>query len=239
MQSSSSIAPFGRPVRLIAGAAFFVVAFRATPAGAQQSDFTIGPFLTYLPSAGASPLAGVALTLGGGPLVLRGGGHVSLDGRSQFAPQSGMVRPWGADADALLFIGGSQFGARRTLAPFVFAGLGVQASDSDATVVNHSGWSYGAGLSVPLAGSIDITGETRYRMSRFLLPGARGAPTPRQEFRVGLSFHFSGGSRHGYSRSVEARQPTALGSRATFRWEPPATPVATCVDVASLETARR
>jgi hypothetical protein len=64
--------------------------FSAIPAAtrAQQPDFTVGPFLSYFPSAGASPLAGLALTLANGPVAFRGSGHLSLASRSSLNPGS-------------------------------------------------------------------------------------------------------------------------------------------------------
>src|SRR4051812_19920723 len=48
--------------------------------GAQQSDLTVSPFVTFLPTGGASPLAGLALTMAGnGGLALRASGHLSLE----------------------------------------------------------------------------------------------------------------------------------------------------------------
>jgi hypothetical protein len=58
----------------------------------------------------------------------------------------------------------------------------------------EQGWSYGDGLSVPLGSALDLWGETRQRMSSFVLPTSYDAPTPRQELRFGMSFHFGGGS---------------------------------------------
>ena len=83
-------------------------------------------------------------------------------------------------------------GSRRTLSPFGFAGLSTATSDSTGFRVQHQGWSYGGGLFVPLGGALDMFGEARYRMSSFVLPGSYDAPSPRQELRVGLSFHFGG-----------------------------------------------
>jgi cell wall-associated NlpC family hydrolase len=173
----------------------------AASATAQQSNLSIGPFLTYLPTAGASPLAGLALTLVGEPIGFRASGQLSLGNQSTFASTN---RPWGADADAMLFLGGSTYGYRRSLAPYVFAGVSTQASDSSSRTMLHDGWSYGAGLYVPLGGALDAFGETRYRMSEYVLPTAQGAATPRNELRFGLSFHVGDGGS-------SARRSTSRG----------------------------
>jgi len=60
---------------------------------AQQSDITISPFVSFLPTAGASPLAGLALTLGGNGLGLRGSGHIALDNSNNAFANPGSIRP--------------------------------------------------------------------------------------------------------------------------------------------------
>jgi cell wall-associated NlpC family hydrolase len=173
-----------------------VVALPLSRAGAQQSDLSVSPFVSFLPATGASPLAGLGLTLAGnGGLALRASGHLSLDNQHNSTMIGGpSLRPWGADADAVLFLGGRYMGTyRRTLAPFVFAGVGVSSGDSVGSVGAHNNWSYGAGLTVPVGSAIDLFGESRWRMSRFVLPTAQFASSPTTELRFGLSFHVGGG----------------------------------------------
>jgi photosystem II stability/assembly factor-like uncharacterized protein len=56
------------------------IAVAAIPAAAQQSDLSISPFVAFLPSAGTSPLAGLALTLAGnGGLGVRASAHLALE----------------------------------------------------------------------------------------------------------------------------------------------------------------
>jgi cell wall-associated NlpC family hydrolase len=184
------------PVRALLGRRLvfplFLAAASSAEARAQQSDVSIGPFVSYFPSISTSPLAGLALTLANGPLALRASGHLSLEDPNS-STTSSSSRPWGADADALLVLGGY---GRRILAPYVFAGIGTSVTETDGFRDEERGWSYGAGLSVPLGSVLDIWGETRRRMSQFVLPTAYDAPTPRQELRFGISFHVgrSGGS---------------------------------------------
>jgi len=196
-------------------AALAVAAAPLCALAAQQSDLAISPFVSFLPSAGASPLAGLALTIAGNSgFGVRGSAHLSLqdpNNNGQFSSFA-TYRPWGADADLMLSIGGRAFGgSNRTFAPFVFAGIGTSGNDSTGRTVMRSNWSYGAGLNVPLGGALDIFGESRWRMSEYVLPTAHLAPTPTTELRFGLSFHIPTGSRSDYSGSRDRREESAPG----------------------------
>lgn len=167
-----------------------VVAAPFSSASAQSSALALSPFVTFRPSSGESPLAGLALTMGGtGGFAIRVGGQLSL----QNSNTSGLVgsngyRPWGADADALLSFGRSL----GTIAPYVFAGVGTRGDQAIRYNAGQANWSYGAGASLPIGGVIGLFGESRWRMSRFVLPSASSAPSPTNEFRVGLTFHVGG-----------------------------------------------
>ncbi len=185
--------------RLVAAAVLpsAMVVTHARIAGAQTADVTVAPFVSFLPTTGASPLAGLALTLAGNaPLALRASGHLSLENTNGSTLTGSAIRPWGADADAVLFLGGRGIGGVRTgFAPYLFAGVGVGGNDSTGigrTSINNN-WSYGAGLTVPLGASVDVFGESRWRMSRFVLPTSQFAPSPTTELRIGLSLHLGGG----------------------------------------------
>src|SRR6202008_1910800 len=96
-------------------------------AGAQT---TLSPFVT-LPSTGSpSPMAGLALTVTGGPLALRAGGHMSMQNRVVNTGSTTVTRPWGADVDALAYLEGLNYGDLITFSPYVFAGVGTAAMDS-------------------------------------------------------------------------------------------------------------
>ena len=103
--------------------------------------------------------------------------------------------------------------------PFVFAGIGTSGYDSGGSNAFRNNWSYGAGATIPLGGALDVFGEARWRMSRFVLPTATLAPSPTNEFRVGLSFHVGGSSSPasgGVARSPARRddvESAAGGSR--------------------------
>jgi hypothetical protein len=184
---------------------------------AQQSDLAISPFVSFLPAAGSNPLAGLALTLAGDAgFGIRGSAHLALENydATAFGP-SDAFRPWGADADAIFSIGGRAFGGSgRTLAPFVFAGIGTATTDTSGFRATHSNWSYGA--AIPLGSAIDVFGESRWRMSSYVLPTASLAPSPTQEIRAGISLHFGMGGSHGVSRDRRAdatpllRLPTSI-----------------------------
>ena len=174
----------------------------AHAAAAQQSNVSITPFVSFLPSAGTSPLAGLALTLAGnGGIGLRASGHLALENsKTAGLGTAGTMRPWGADVDALFTVG-----SRGGLMPFVFAGLGTSGYDSGGSNAFRNNWSYGAGATIPLGGALDVFGEARWRMSRYVLPTATLAPSPTNEFRVGLSFHV-GRSLSSDSRRVRDRR---------------------------------
>src|SRR4051812_36798760 len=71
---------------------------------AQQSDVALSPFVSFLPSTGSNPLAGLALTLAGDAgFGIRGSAHIGLENYSNAAATFGSstgTRPWGADVDA-------------------------------------------------------------------------------------------------------------------------------------------
>ena len=184
-----------RPVRAVAA-----LVFTLTPllAAAGQS-VAVSPFVSYARTAG-DPLAGFALTFGGTTgLALRSSAEMSVANErlDSAAAQSRSVRPWGADADAMLFLGGLGGGATvfsRALSPYVFAGIGLGGADSSGrNVVSHN-WSYGAGAAIPLGLNAGIFAEARWRMNEYVLPTSDGAPDSRRSMRFGLSFHVGGGS---------------------------------------------
>ena len=173
--------------------AFAVAALAAAPttASAQQSDVAVSPFVSFLPATGASPLAGMALAIAGtGGFGVRGSASLSLENQNNNFGTTTM-RPWGADADLVLGIGGRRYGfpRLRTFAPYLFTGIGVAGRDSLGFNATTHNWSYGVGAAIPLGGPVDLFAESRWRMSRYVLPTAAGAPSPSNELRVGISFH--------------------------------------------------
>jgi len=181
--------PFRLPQLLLAGIAAPVVA-----ASAQRSDLAVTPFVSFLPSTGGSPLAGLALTLGGnGGLAFRASGNFALQAANNSTAVSTETRPWGADADAM-FLFGRNDGSSRSITPFVFAGVGVEGVQNVVSTKTRNDWSYGLGANVPLAHAIDLFGEARWRMTEFVLPTAYEAPARTNELRFGLSFQVGTGN---------------------------------------------
>ena len=179
-----------------------ILALSSTTMALAQSSVAVSPFVSYVPSAAQNPLAGFALTFGGTTgLALRGGADMSIstpkttNAADPSAPATGGYRPWSADADAMLFLGGLGGGATvfsRSLSPYLFSGIGLLGGDSAGVNVVHNGWSYGAGATIPLGLDADVFGEARWRMSQYVLPTAKGAPDSKSEMRFGLSFHVGG-----------------------------------------------
>ena len=209
----------------------FAIATSLATAGAQQSEVSLSPFVTFLPTGTASPMAGLALSIAGGPIALRAGGHVSLQDRTVFTTGSASTsivtaRPWGADADALAYLESYTYGDRIGFTPYVFAGLSTSAVDSAARRMVRQGWSYGGGVTVPVAGVLGLFGETRWRMSKYVMPNANDAPPASTEFRIGVSFRIGGGGRglgdvrelvremsSGGGAFADAPEATNIGSR--------------------------
>ncbi|MGH7678561.1 MAG: hypothetical protein ACRENU_08860 [Gemmatimonadaceae bacterium] len=176
--------------------ATFALSLGPLSAAAAQSNVTVSPFVSYVPSATSNPLAGFSLTFGGTTgLALRSSAEISIS-----KPDSTIVghyRPWGADADAMLFLGGLGGGATvfsRSLSPYVFTGIGLTGGDSAGRNHVTQGWSYGLGAAIPLGLDADLFAEARWRMDKYVLPTADGAPDSKSALRFGLSFHVGGGS---------------------------------------------
>jgi hypothetical protein len=172
-------------------------------ANAQQPQVSLSPFVSFLPTESARPMAGLSLMFTGGPLALRAGGHLSLRDRGistgTGTADAGIttLRPWGADADALAFLESYSYGERIAFTPYAFVGVSTSAVDSGIRRISQQGWSYGGGLTVPLGSALGLLGEARWRMSRFVMPNAPDAPQPTREFRFGFSFRVGSGSSSG------------------------------------------
>ncbi|HEY2379072.1 MAG TPA: hypothetical protein VGH98_24035 [Gemmatimonadaceae bacterium] len=145
---------------------------------------------------GTGALGGLALTLASSPrFALRASGHVALRNTSASTLGATMwLRPWTADVDAVFALVGRPLGSRnRTAASYGFVGMGKSAMDTANVRATTKNWSYGVGSMVPLAASVDLFAEWRWRMSRFVLPTARPKPTRSKEIRFGMSFHLAQG----------------------------------------------
>jgi len=184
-------------------AAIAVAALMPTSESEAQSNVTVSPFVSYVPSAATNPLAGMSLTFGGTTgLALRTSADVSLSSprvadSANANGYTGGARPWAADADVMLLLsslfgGGGPTAFNHTFSPYLFSGIGMVGGDSAGRNVVHNGWSYGAGALVPLGQDADIFGEARWRMSQYVLPTAKDAPDSRSELRFGVAFHVGG-----------------------------------------------
>ena len=162
--------------------------------GAQQSNVTLSPFVNFLPVGNAQPMAGMAFTVSDGFVALRFGGQMSPQRRAAASTQSStaVTRLWAADADALVQLENLSYGDLLTFSPYVFVGASAFAADSGAVRINRPGWSYGSGLSLPLGSVVEMLGEFRWRMSRFVSPQASDAPRPAGEARFGIAFRVGG-----------------------------------------------
>ena len=182
----------------------------STSAIAQQSGVSLSPFVTFIPEADASPLAGLSLAITGGPLSLRAGGHLSVRDRTASSSLSTSMRPWGADADAIAYLESYNYNQHVLFTPYVFAGLSAAAVDSGRYRLMHQGWSYGGGLLAPMGSAFGAFGEIRWRMSQFMLPNAQDALPSKREMRVGLSFRVGGGGTA--TEIVHVLSATDIGS---------------------------
>ena len=199
------------------------------PIRGASGQMSVSPFLSMMPSVNGNPLAGLGLTFGGTTgLAFRGSGDLSIANTTPTAANAG-YRPWGADADAMLFLSGLGGGATtwsHSTSPYVFAGLALTGGDSAGANVVHNGWSYGAGATIPLGLDADLFGEARFRMAQYMLPTARSAYSPRSEFRFGLSFHIGGDAPARRGRRYDdddVRRPAPAPAPVTVVY-PPAPP---------------
>ena len=159
---------------------------------AQQSDYAITPFVSFLTATGKTPLAGVDLTLSGNPeMAIRTSWRTAFRTMSADALAVGPRMPhWAFDTDIAVPMSGRAFGTSRGVATFGFVGFGVAATDSAATRSVRKNWSYGVGAAVPLGSAVELMGDSRWRMQQFVLPTANPHPTREREVRVGLAFHW-------------------------------------------------
>jgi hypothetical protein len=170
----------------------------ATPTiivNAQQSDYAITPFVSFLSATGKTPLAGVDLTLSGNPeMAIRMSGRAAFRTMSADALAAGPRMPhWAFDTDIAMPLSGRPFGKSRGAATFGFLGFGVAATDSAASRAVRKNWSYGFGAVVPLGSVTELFADSRWRMQKFVLPTAKPRPARDRELRFGVSFHW--GSR--------------------------------------------
>lgn len=184
-------------VVVVSVALFATLLLLITPASARaQAEWNIGPFLDYSTIHGGHPAnAGLQTSVLVGPVGLRVSGFTALDQPYATSTQTDRAR-WGGDADLMLIFDFASRGSGGAgLAPYVFAGAGLNvrntapafySSNSYDNTQLQGGWSYGGGLLLPLGNTLEAMGEVRARPSGFfnVTPNTRPTTT---EFRVGLS----------------------------------------------------
>lgn len=162
---------------------------------------------------GGAGIAGLGLTLGNGGIGIRGSFGVGLSSVNlpNGSTNSSLPRRWTGDADIVLGenLGGLAGIFAGAFEPYAFAGIGAQSISTSPSLNDAAKtWSYGGGVTLPVAGSIAINGEVRYRNQ---LGKSYVSPADFQngtEYRVGISFHFGSGRGTGYgSRSRESSSP--------------------------------
>lgn len=184
-------------VVVVSVALFATLLLLITPASARaQAEWNIGPFLDYSTIHGGHPAnAGLQTSVLVGPVGLRVSGFTALDQPYATTTQTDRAR-WGGDADLMLIFDFASRGSGSAgLAPYVFAGAGLNVRNTAPTFYSSNsydntqlqgGWSYGGGLLLPLGNTLEAMGEVRARPSGFfnVTPSTRPTTT---EFRVGLS----------------------------------------------------
>jgi hypothetical protein len=149
--------------------------------------------------APGSSLYGLGLTFGGGAVGLRASGAAAFRTRSTAQGESIDIDAWTGEVDLLLqpdLLG--EVGVVLPISPYAFGGLGqLSATDFDGFRRRWTGVSYGAGVAVPLARSLGVTAEGRYRLPLSEALDENGATFessfPRGwEYRFGLSISLGG-----------------------------------------------
>jgi cell wall-associated NlpC family hydrolase len=201
----------------IAAVAMLIFARRASA----QSEVTVGPFVTVVPSdyeSHAPTLTGLAIAGYGGALGARVSGAMAIDAtpRSPTSARVSAISSWIADGDVLLRVGGRERyqGLLPDVAIFGFLGLGATAwRDAVDSMRIAQSWSQGGGIAVGLGQSVELSGEARYRRPLVFQTDTRAPFAPRMEYRAGISLRFgSGGGSRRRSSSIPGRssQPAPL-----------------------------
>jgi len=151
-----------------------------TPSRAQgQAEWNIGPFLTYSTIHGGRPAsAGLQTGVLVGPIGLRASGFTALEqpvAASQSSSAGDDLPRWGGDADLMLIFDiASRGSGGGGLAPYVFAGAGLAVHNETVSFSNaydaarvNGGWSYGAGILLPIGSTLEAMGEFRQRPAGF------------------------------------------------------------------------
>lgn len=204
----------------------------ALPAPAAGQVVTATPFLARdLALRGSPAMAGLSVTAWSGAVGLRLGGAVDVTsgpGRLLGERAPAGLQAWTADAD--LRVAGGRLGLTLgALEPGAFVGFGIHGLRQDGEAVTAPAWSYGADLSLPLAGWLSVDGEARYRMLHSDDPVLPEGITEGWELRAGASVHL--GRR--------SRAPAVWSSGRTRRSATPTSPPSGPTDSDRLDVAGR
>lgn len=191
--------------RFAPAAAFLLTAALPLSTGAQYSG-SVGFHVSRNDALPTSPhLGGLTFSSFGGPLGVRLNGalHFTRDRNAGYDYEDRVrIGAWSADAD-LLVAPFRMFGA---VSPYGFIGIGGQGTRlRDFPDTSLMTWSYGAGLSMRLAGPLSIDGDARYRQPLDGDPLLPGGIRRDWEYRLGLTIGFGDDGRRGYHRASRAR----------------------------------
>lgn len=186
-------------------AAFLLSAALPLPTGAQYSG-SIGFHVSRNDALPTSPhLGGLTLSSFGGPLGVRLNGalHFTHDRNAGYDYDDRVrIGAWSADADLVV----APFRMFGGVSPYGFIGIGGQGTRlRDYPDTSLMTWSYGAGLSMRLAGPLSIDGDARYRQPLDGDPLLPGSIRRDWEYRLGLTIGFGDDGRRAYRRSSRAR----------------------------------
>src|SRR5262245_4393882 len=121
------------------------VAAAIAVSGAQEPNTTLSPFVGFLPGGNPETMTGLAIAFTHGAIAVRGDAHISLrESGAANAATAATIRPWGADADALVYLQPLTYADHVTFTPYLFTGVGTTAVDSGTTRVTQHGWSFGS-----------------------------------------------------------------------------------------------
>lgn len=146
----------------------------------------------------SSSMYGLGFTFGG-PIGVRSTGSAAFRARTTADGETIGIGAWTGELDLLLepsLLGG--LGAALPLSPYVFGGVGrISTRDFDDRRRTWTSASYGAGLIVPVARTLGVTAEGRYRLPLSeALDDSYQSPEssfPRGwEYRFGLSIALGG-----------------------------------------------
>lgn len=182
-----------------------MLAAAAAPAMAQHSG-AIGFHVSRNDALPTEPhLGGLTLSTFSGPLGVRlnGGLHFTERQPDEFHRRSRIgIGAWTADADLVI----APFRPLGGPSPYGFVGIGGQGVRfPDLPDSSLATWSYGAGLTLPLAGALSLDGDARYRRpldDDRVLPGGFARDW---EYRLGLTIGFGSSRGRSYHRRAPVR----------------------------------